>query len=310
MVADIKQLPRVPTDEMKEKAELARQLWMLNKIEDRTVAIYQAMYDAAPEPIAIEHWNDGSCITREHLKTWVVSDYASHTKAIRHTIERLMTYVENLSKHPENLYTSGECVKETGESLQVVLENTAEKVREIQRETKKAMQLDPVMMRTQIDGTLHSPVQPEFIDMADHLGEVYERGYNAGRIEAELRAVPFSPEPTKETAECGVSGPDYKELCMKEIEINHHMDTIDEMQALTTERDALKAELMEAVGLIQQAPVHVTKDGVWLNIRPDVKAKIGAAMFKIEGPEAEVVTHWKNRIDAFLSKHRDGQGEG
>lgn len=217
------------------------------------------MYDAAPE-------------VEDEILTWwqrYQNDCKPETRNdFLRACARVMGTGANLSNNTENLYTSGECVKKTGDCLQVLTD-----------EQHKHM------------------------------------------VAALKASGKYVGPPTKETAECGVDELveningllEAVKFYRKALSVSFLVPDSElqkEVKTITTERDALKAELMEAVGLIQQAPVHVTKDGVWLNIRPDVKAKIGAAMFKIDGPEAEVLTHWKNRIDTFLSKHRDGQGEG
>jgi hypothetical protein len=233
MVADIKQLPRVPTDEMKEKAELARQLWMLNKIEDRTVAIYQAMYDAAPEPIE-ESWGDVTdefteAINAAHpCETENYEDYAKAHSMVsnRHSKSALVDLVnwllvrENLSNNPENLYTSGECVKETPDSLQV--------------------------------------------------------------------------EPTKETGGSVVAisingAPVYSEATRAYI------------VHIVAERDALKAELREAVSLVKA----LSDD-----CRIEIEHRYNNREHPVQKRRYEQDMCLVYAAEAFLSKHPDGQGEG
>lgn len=60
--------------------------------------------------------------------------------------------------------------------------------------------------------------------------------------------------------------------------------------------DALEA----AKSCLEQMPIYATPDGVWLNCRPDVKTKIGGAMIKINGLEAEVFRHKKQQWDDAL----------
>lgn len=63
----------------------------------------------------------------------------------------------------------------------------------------------------------------------------------------------------------------------------------------------------ESVKLIRSTPIYVTKDGVWLNIRPDASLGIsvghGGAMFKIEGDEAEVLKRKFKEIESFIAKY-------
>ncbi len=61
------------------------------------------------------------------------------------------------------------------------------------------------------------------------------------------------------------------------------------------------ARLQRVVEVLRDAPVHVTKDGVWLNFRCDHKAKIGTAMIKVEGYEAIVLANWGDRANAALA---------
>lgn len=58
-------------------------------------------------------------------------------------------------------------------------------------------------------------------------------------------------------------------------------------------------KLVEA---LKNAPVHVTKDGVWLNFRCDHEAKIGTAMVKVEGLEALAVANWGDKANEALAE--------
>lgn len=51
---------------------------------------------------------------------------------------------------------------------------------------------------------------------------------------------------------------------------------------------------------LEAAPVYVTKDGTWLNFRPDANRNKGGAMFKVNEPEAEAVKAFGEKVEAAL----------
>jgi len=73
-------------------------------------------------------------------------------------------------------------------------------------------------------------------------------------------------------------------------------------QAATAAADAKYLPVIEKlVEALKNAPVHVTKDGVWLNFRCDHEAKIGTAMVKVEGFEALAVANWGDKSNQALT---------
>jgi hypothetical protein len=70
----------------------------------------------------------------------------------------------------------------------------------------------------------------------------------------------------------------------------------------TRERAHLLLNALEAAKTcLEQCPIYVTFDGVWFNARPDAKAKIGGAMIKVEGVEADVFKHKKAQWEAAIA---------
>lgn len=52
---------------------------------------------------------------------------------------------------------------------------------------------------------------------------------------------------------------------------------------------------------LEAAPVYVTKDGTWLNLRPDAHKQKGGAMIKVEGLEAEAIKSFGEKVEAALA---------
>jgi hypothetical protein len=67
---------------------------------------------------------------------------------------------------------------------------------------------------------------------------------------------------------------------------------------MTSHRDTL-LEVKEA---LEAAPVYVTKDGTWLNLRPDANKSKGGAMFKVGEPECEALKSFELKRLSALSK--------
>jgi hypothetical protein len=274
-----KLMQRVPTDEMIQACIDAEFIIDAKHLSYRE--IYQAMYDAAPEPIE-ESWGDVTdefteAINAAHpCETENYEDYAKAHSMVsnRHSKSALVDLVnwllvrENLSNNPENLYTSGECVKKV-----CIYNNPDCPICPSPEPTKETAECGS---KCQLDCENYVAAMYEIKEIV-RVAKTNAQGLSLFLQQNFPKEWKDAPEPVC-TPSCGnvfldlgFPPDEARDLTIKAQEKH--------VVRLTTERDALKAELKEAVEALKEI-------------------SLGSLVQR----EVDIVR-------AVLSKHPDGQGE-
>lgn len=168
--------------------------------------------------------------------------------------------------------------------------------------------------------TLAHKLTAEYRSNNEPLNPGWIQGFNAGIRRAKAIVAQHEPSEMLVVGEAELLRVITKAIEDFDSDVSDDLDPCNLQEAIALRlRPYLREPKRESVDLspireaLEAAPVHVTRDGVWINFRPDANKEQGGAMIKVEGKEAEAIIGFSKKIGsalAALSKIEDGSANG